>query len=77
MPSQARDEGGNRRLCGGDDFRAALRLADERAEVAGPLSVPCAVADKGDGTYEVTYLATIAGVYELDITAGKAVVWCP
>jgi hypothetical protein len=67
---QARDEDGNRRLCGGDDVRVALRLREGSAGVAGPVAVAAAVEDRGDGTYEATYLATIAGDYELSITLG-------
>jgi hypothetical protein len=56
---QARDEDGNRRLTGGDEFQAHLR---------GPASLVASVKDNGDGTYLVTYSARVAGVYRLDIT---------
>lgn len=35
------------------------------------LAVTAEVADNGDGTYSVTYTATVAGVYELRITIGE------
>eukprot|EP00887_Chlorella_sp_A99_P000144 scaffold16.g144.t1 len=56
---EARDEQGNKRLSGGDEFKVHLR---------GPASLVATVADEGDGSYAVTYTATIAGVYELHIT---------
>lgn len=58
---QARDEDGNRRLSGGEDFGALLR---------GPANVAASVVDKGDGTYALTYTATVAGVYQLEVTLG-------
>lgn len=60
---QARDEDGNRRLEGGDDFSAALY--SPHAVVTG------SVRDLGDGSYAVAYVATVAGVYELHVTAGQ------
>lgn len=61
IAGQARDELGNRRLCGGDAF--ALRLE-------GPASVPGAVADRGNGTYAASYCARLAGRYELSLVDG-------
>ena len=58
---QARDEAGNRRLSGGEEFSVAL---------TGPASLAAAVADKEDGTYSVAYTATVAGVYQLEVTLG-------
>ncbi|KAI7844470.1 hypothetical protein COHA_001973 [Chlorella ohadii] len=56
---EARDDGGCRRLCGGDEFQVALH---------GPSEVVGEVTDNEDGTYSVCYTATAAGVYELHIT---------
>lgn len=38
--------------------------------LTGPSALAASVADKGDGTYSVSYTATVAGVYELRITIG-------
>ncbi|GAB4815949.1 hypothetical protein N2152v2_002995 [Parachlorella kessleri] len=59
---QARDEAGNRRLSGGDEFQVLL--------TAPSASLAATVTDKGDGTYSVAYTATVAGVYQLSITVG-------
>lgn len=60
---QARDEAGNRRLSGGDEFQVLL---------TGPsASLAATVTDKGDGTYSVAYTASVAGVYQLSITVGE------
>lgn len=58
---QARDELRNRRLCGGDVFAVHL---------TGPNSIEGSVMDNDDGTYTVTYTATLAGQYQLSITMG-------
>lgn len=61
-PPQARDEAGQWRLTGGDEFQVQLR---------GPAALAATVVDRGDGSYGVTYTATAAGVYQLCITIGK------
>jgi len=115
----ARDEDGNQRLCGGDEFSIRLVLTQEEEEeelnvveeVINPVSsgidsaseaihsnsataeassttaittalptppgrvrklvsVTGDVEDNDDGTYEITYTATTAGIYELNITIG-------
>lgn len=106
----ARDEDGNQRLCGGDEFSIQLILVQEEEEeeecvveesvnlcidgrseakfsnganatsttaittapqrVRKIVSVTGEVKDNDDGTYEITYTATTAGVYELNITIG-------
>ncbi|KAK9904172.1 hypothetical protein WJX75_005923 [Coccomyxa subellipsoidea] len=55
----AKDELRNRRLCGGDVFAVHL---------TGPNSIEGSVMDNDDGTYTVTYTATLAGQYQLSIT---------
>lgn len=41
-----------------------------------PITVTADVVDNGDGTYAVSYTASLAGVYELHITMGKChAVW--
>lgn len=67
MVLQARDERGNKRLSGGDEFQVLLRAA------GGAAALAAAVADKGDGIYSVTYTATLAGVYQLEVTIGESV----
>lgn len=102
----AKDEDGNQRLSGGDEFQVLLVQhpevdlsmgttqqsekgketgnssdnGDEALMVAPPedamLAVPVVnvtgqVIDCEDGTYEVTYVATKAGIYELSITVGE------
>lgn len=59
---QARDEDGNRRLSGGDDFVVELR--------GGPPAVFGAVADREDGTYAVTYSTERVGEYLVHISTG-------
>ena len=58
---QARDDLGNKRLTGGDEFVAELR---------GPSTVYATVNDSGDGTYRVTLNTTAAGDHLLHLTAG-------
>ncbi|KAI3425374.1 hypothetical protein D9Q98_009138 [Chlorella vulgaris] len=58
---EARDDNGCLRLSGGDEFQAAL---------TGPAAVTIDVKDNDDGTYSLSYTATVAGVYELSITIG-------
>ena len=60
--AQARDEDGNRRLSGGDDFVVELR--------GGPPAAFGAVADMGDGTYAVTYSTERAGEYLFHVSTG-------
>jgi hypothetical protein len=59
---QAYDEEGNQRLCGGDTFLARL---------VGITTVDANVEDKGDGTYDITYSTTTAGIYNLYISNGE------
>ena len=70
---QARDEDGNKRLNGGDEFQVQLIL---HGDCANPdiaendiVSLVGEVVDNDDGTYEVTYLPKIAGIYELNVTS--------
>jgi hypothetical protein len=117
----ARDEDGNQRLCGGDEFSVQLVLIQEEEESEGEdelevdenidspvvatddgsagdvptsntnptataitaapstrvllprqiVSVTGEVIDNDDGTYEIHYIATTAGIYELNITLGS------
>lgn len=66
MPSkfiiQARDENGNKRLTGGDEFRVVL-VHDNTSTLT-----TATVKDECDGTHSVEYVLTVAGVYELHIT---------
>ena len=57
----ARDVRGNRRLVGGDRVEVAL---------VGPARAESAIADCGNGTYDVSFTATRAGEYRLDLTIG-------
>ncbi len=105
----ARDEDGNQRLSGGDEFSVQLVLVQENEDyeeincippassaaasaaetttttttttlsavphhppqkVHHMVSVTGEVKDNYDGTYEITYTATTAGIYELNITLG-------
>ena len=59
---QARDEDGNKRLSGGDDFVVEIR--------GGPVAVFGAVADRSDGTYVVTYRVDRAGECLIHVTTG-------
>lgn len=59
---QARDDLGNKRLTGGDDFVAQLR---------GPSTVYATIEDAGNGTYGVTLNTTTAGDHLLHVTAGQ------
>ena len=63
---QARDEDGNKRLCGGDDFVVEIR--------GGPVAVFGAVADREDGTYAVTYRVDRAGECLIHVTTGALAV---
>ncbi|KAK9842203.1 hypothetical protein WJX81_000327 [Elliptochloris bilobata] len=67
---KARDEQGNKRLCGGDTF--AVRLE-------GPRAVTGSVEDREDGTYAARYCTTFAGSYQLHVTndAGEPVAESP
>lgn len=58
---QARDDLGNRRLCGGDAFAVHLE---------GPAHVSGDVTDRANGMYGVRYCATLAGRYQLCILNG-------
>jgi len=58
---RARDEDGNDRLCGGDAFAVSLE---------GPEEFTANVTDNEDGTYEVAYEPTKAGMYRLFVTIG-------
>ena len=59
--AQARDEQGNKRLCGGDSF--VVRLEGSR-------TVTGSVEDCGDGTYTASYITAASGSYQLHITNG-------
>lgn len=59
---QARDDLGNKRLNGGDDFVAELR---------GPSTVYATVSDGSDGTYAAVLNTTAAGDHLLHITTGE------
>ena len=109
----AKDEDGNQRLSGGDEFQVLLQLFPENgieeeeeednstiigfinnggdstlvaasqlpksaaaAKVAVAVAVTGDVKDCEDGTYEVSYVATVAGVYELSIKIGEFVCSC-
>lgn len=75
---EARDEEGNRRLDGGDEFKVLLERKGENAREGGAGGSDAArsegtlltgtVTDRDDGTYEVSYIATVAGVYSLVVT---------
>ncbi len=58
---QARDDLGNRRLTGGDEFVVELR---------GPSSVYASVKDGGDGTYAAVLSTTVSGDHLVHITLG-------
>ena len=60
--AQARDEDGNRRLSGSDDFVVEL--------CGGPPAAFGAVVDRGDGTYAVTYSTDRAGEYLIHVSTG-------
>jgi hypothetical protein len=57
----ARDVRGNRRPVGGDRVEVAL---------VGPARAESAVADCGNGSYDVSFTATRAGEYRLELTIG-------
>jgi hypothetical protein len=75
---KAFDEDRNQRLCGGDTFRAWLQKPPKAAQADADAAAAAAtheqermygvVTDNGDGTYEVSYSATKAGMYELHVT---------
>lgn len=58
---QARDNLGNKRLSGGDNFVVWLE---------GPATVHARVKDQDDGSFLATYTAYKAGMYNLYITNG-------
>lgn len=58
---QARDDLGNKRLTGGDEFVAELR---------GPSTVYATLADGGDGAYTATLNTTVAADHLLHVTTG-------
>lgn len=60
---QAKDDLGNKRLSGGDEFVVELR---------GPSAVYATVADNGDGTYTATFNTTAAGDHMVHISTGRA-----
>ena len=58
---QAYDVAGNIRILGGDLFETVLQ---------GPATIRATVLDLDDGTYQVEYIPTHSGVYELHVTLG-------
>ena len=64
---QARDEDGNRRLTGGDEFRVQLR---------GPATVFGTVTDQGNGFHTASYCTTVAGEYLIHVTTGAQLSSC-
>lgn len=60
---QARDDLGNKRLTGGDEFVGELR---------GPSTVYATVGDGGDGTYAGTLNTTASGDHLLHVTIGMS-----
>ena len=68
---QARDELGNKRLSGGDEFKVQLVLHGQcgNPEIDGDsmITITGNVKDNEDGTYEVTYQPRVSGVYELSV----------
>lgn len=61
---QARDENNNRRLSGGDEIRVVL--CDKNGSMAFGT-----VEDKEDGTYEASYMVTLAGSHSISIFTGR------
>lgn len=60
---KARDENGNRRLTGGDEFRIELR---------GPTTIFGSITDSGNGMYRATYSTRTAGEYLIHITTSMS-----
>ena len=58
----ARDAYGNRRTTGGDHFLISFR---------GPCNPVARVHDRGDGTYRVTYVATVTGTCTMSIVHNR------
>ena len=58
---QARDDLGNRRLTGGDEFVVELR---------GPSSAYASITDGGDGTYAAALSTNVAGDHLVHVTLG-------
>ncbi len=59
---QAYDVAGNIRILGGDTFEAQLQ---------GPATIRATVLDLNDGRYQVEYIPTHSGIYELHVTLGS------
>lgn len=68
----AMDSFGNRRTAGGDAFRVELKLIDSLAPECNVLDhvpgVLATVRDQGDGSYDVTTTAPVAGHYSLEVS---------
>ena len=60
---QARDENGNRRLTGGDEFRIELR---------GAATLYGTVTDLGNGMYQAMYSTTVSGEYLIHVCTGAS-----
>ena len=58
----ARDAHGNRRNTGGERFVVSFR---------GPCNPVARVADRGDGTYRVTYVAAVSGSCSMAVTLNR------
>eukprot|EP00698_Gefionella_okellyi_P019273 TRINITY_DN5888_c0_g1_i1.p1 TRINITY_DN5888_c0_g1~~TRINITY_DN5888_c0_g1_i1.p1 ORF type:complete len:5059 (-),score=1335.09 TRINITY_DN5888_c0_g1_i1:98-15274(-) len=71
---QARDKFNGLRSVGGDVVTIQLIPATDAESEAADAAVESAVTDNGDGTYDVSYILTQAGVYDLQVRVNGGVI---